>query len=298
MSNDSSPSDILLAYVPVLHRGYTELFRNLSSVDTMYVLGSDVLADIDYLRKELRALVPEEAVCAINAQGIFSHVTVIHKPDLLMLNSRGRCLIMPDEDVSHTVGERFLNKATITFKPVFLRWHRDNADLPQTVAGVRVSVSPDDIAFMRIAYDEAVRSPDVWRHVGAVLVQNGKVLAKASNQPLTTQNTPWAEGDPRAVFNRGVRIEMSTFMHAEARLVANAAKQGTILKGTAMYVTTFPCPPCAMLLAESGVSRCFYTEGYALLDGARVLGDAGVDLLHVPITVPIEHDRLISYPEW
>jgi dCMP deaminase len=48
-----------------------------------------------------------------------------------------------------------------------------------------------------------------------------------------------------------------------------------------MYVTDFPCPPCAKLIAVAGVERLYFREGYAVLDGQDVLAAAGVDLVRV-----------------
>lgn len=289
--------DALVAYVPVIHRGYIELFRRSTHADSLYILGSDILGEVDYLRKELRAITPEAAAAAVGALHIFPAVTVLHRTDLPLLNFPGVRILMPDEDVSRVVAGKFLDKAVVSLEPVFLRWHRNNVDQPQTVVPTRISEAAADKALMQQAYDEATHSPDVWRHVGAVLVRGGKALARSSNQPLTTQNTPWAEGDPRAAFHRGVGIEMSTFMHAEARLIADAARDGTSLEGASLYVTTFPCPQCAMLIAQSGISSCYYAEGYAVLDGARVLSDADVELVQVPVSIPGEAGQLVAYPE-
>jgi dCMP deaminase len=46
-----------------------------------------------------------------------------------------------------------------------------------------------------------------------------------------------------------------------------------------MYVTDFPCPPCAKLIAAAGISRLYFREGYAVLDGQDVLDAAGVEVV-------------------
>ena len=46
-----------------------------------------------------------------------------------------------------------------------------------------------------------------------------------------------------------------------------------------MYVTDFPCPPCARLIAAAGISRLYFRDGYAVLDGEEILRAAGVDIL-------------------
>ena len=48
-----------------------------------------------------------------------------------------------------------------------------------------------------------------------------------------------------------------------------------------MIVTDFPCPPCAKLVAYSGIKKLFYLKGYAMLDGERILKDAGVEIIKI-----------------
>ena len=75
--------------------------------------------------------------------------------------------------------------------------------------------------------------------------------------------------------------DLSTAIHAEASVVAQAARAGRALNGADIYVTTFPCPACARLIAESGFRRCYFTGPYSVLEGDAVLRAAGVELLLV-----------------
>ena len=38
---------------------------------------------------------------------------------------------------------------------------------------------------------------------------------------------------------------------------------------------------CAKLIAHAGLTRVFYQKGYAMLDGERVLKQAGVEIIRV-----------------
>ena len=68
---------------------------------------------------------------------------------------------------------------------------------------------------------------------------------------------------------------------AGTRHVADAARAGTSTAGAVMYVTDFPCPPCAKLIAGAGVKKLYFRSGYAVLDGREVLEAAGVELRQV-----------------
>ncbi len=122
---------------------------------------------------------------------------------------------------------------------------------------------------------------DWWRQVGAALRFGDGHVASACNEHLPHRLSPYAAGDPRANFVKGVELEISTATHAEARLIADAARAGRATEGGVMYVTDFPCPPCAKLIAAAGVKRLHYRQGYAVLDGQDVLDAAGVEIVAV-----------------
>ena len=82
-----------------------------------------------------------------------------------------------------------------------------------------------------------------------------------------------------------MHLELSTAMHAEARLIAAAARSGRSTQVAELYVTDFPCPPCAKLIAAGGITRVYYRTGYAVLDGEDVLGAAGVEIVKIAVNV-------------
>jgi dCMP deaminase len=116
-------------------------------------------------------------------------------------------------------------------------------------------------------------------------VRDGVLLGVAHNEHRPSEYSPYINGDPRNDFSRGVRADLSTALHAEAALIAAAARAGTSLDGADLYVSTFPCPACARLIAEAGFRRCFFAGPYALLDGDTVLRAAQVELIWVDLGV-------------
>jgi dCMP deaminase len=135
---------------------------------------------------------------------------------------------------------------------------------------------------MARASELAGASSDWWRQVGAIAVRDGQIVGQAWNRHHPTEYAPYIDGDPRDSFSRGVRADLSTAMHAEAAVIAGAARTGTSLDGADLFVTTFPCPACARLIAEAGLRRCYFAGPYSVLDGEDVLRAAGVELLFVP----------------
>ncbi len=279
----------IIAYIPVLHRGYTELFKRYESINTLYILSSDLIKREKYLKKDLRALTPENALKAVVGLKIFGHVEIIDETKLLSMKEQ--TFVMPDDDLSHGLADDL--KLNVVYEPVFLRWDRRNVNTVDNDDDASpTSESQLDASAMAEALKAAGHSSDIWRRVGAVIITNDSQKKLSSyNAPIGDEHKPWIEGDPRNVFNRGVAIEMSTFMHAEARLIAKAAKDGIALNGATIYVTTYPCPACAKLIAESGIKKCLYKDGYAVLDGKQVLLEAGVELVKVQIADEAGHSN-------
>lgn len=271
----------LVLYMPALHKGYLDFFTAHSDVKTVYVLGQELLDEEDYLRKDLRALTPAQQVSTLHGLSRFDEVNLLNPSGLTKLDATDTELIMPDEDVSHQLADGLKN-AKISFYPVFLRWDRRAVNAKDPVNPDRtISAKVFDKEVMQLATKESLSSSNIWRRVGAAIVKDGKVISKSSNRQLPTDFSLWIDGDPRGTLRKGADVETTTDMHAEAKLIANAAKDGCSLKGASIYVTNFPCPPCSKLIAESGLAKCYYSAGYALLDGEELLKSYGVELIHV-----------------
>lgn len=233
------------------------------------------------LRKEIRALPPSVAAAYLVAVGRFAQVRVIESSSLQDALV-GNVLVMPDEELLRSLASRLDLRATVVWERTFLRWDRSwsLAGRPAAFDG-RISSSSLDRALLGRAAAESQLSSDWWRQVGALAARDGRVLDIAHNEHTPTEYSPYLNGDPRNDFSRGVHIELSTAIHAEARLVARAARLATPLDGADLYVSTFPCPSCARLVAEAGFARCFFAGPYSMLDGEDVLRAAGVELVWV-----------------
>jgi len=100
--------------------------------------------------------------------------------------------------------------------------------------------APDDEGFMREALDEARRAAAAGEvPVGAVVVMDGVVVARAHNAPITMT-------DPTA--------------HAEVvALRAAALKRGNYrLAGATLYATIEPCAMCCGAALHARVARVVY----------------------------------------
>lgn len=51
-------------------------------------------------------------------------------------------------------------------------------------------------------------------------------------------------------------------LHAEANAILWAAKEGTALKDTSIFITHSPCPECAKLIAQAGIKEVYFKDDY------------------------------------
>jgi dCMP deaminase len=267
----------------VLHAGYEALFDRHADAAEVLLLGSSFADEHPVLRKEIRALDPAVAARYLVAARAFASVRVIERDDLPGALT-GDVVVVPDEELMRAVVP---DQPNVVWERTFLRWDRSwsLAGRPATYDGT-ISESTLDRELALTATEAAGHSSDWWRQVGALAVRDGKVLDVAHNEHRPSEYSPYLHGDPRNDFSRGVHPELSTAIHAEAMLVGRAARRGTSLDGADLYVSTFPCPGCARLIAEAGFRRCFFAGPYAVLDGEEVLRAAGVALIYVATDLP------------
>ncbi|MBI3956888.1 MAG: deoxycytidylate deaminase [Candidatus Kerfeldbacteria bacterium] len=278
---------MVIAYVPVLHAGYRQFIDRHRDVTRILLVSPEFARTLDpscdYIRKDLRALDTDAVTAALRAWYPSIVTSVVDRDVLGGLARRPETtFVLPDDDVSRQIVGQYLTGAAVTYDEVFLRWHRENAVVNQTVNADR-TIPFDGVAaeMLGLAERESVRATNWWRRVGAVIARDGKVLLSGHNSHVPSPHLPYAEGDVRSLFHRGEHIDLNTDLHAEARLIAEAARRGLRIGGADLYVTTFPCPPCAKSVAHAGIARCFFSSGYAMLDGERVLREASVELIFV-----------------
>ena len=98
----------------------------------------------------------------------------------------------------------------------------------------------EDEKWMNLALEQAVKAEKEGEvPVGAILVKDGLLIAKAHNQPISTN-------DPTA--------------HAEIQLLRAAGEElnNYRLNGTSLYVTLEPCAMCLGAMMHARVERIVY----------------------------------------
>lgn len=273
-------SRIIIAYVPVVHAGYIAFFKR--HLAPLYILGSDIIESFPRIDRDLRAVSAQDARKIVQALGVCPSVSILNFENLPAVEKHQGQIILPNDELSRVVASRHFARADVVFETVFLRWDK-------MAALTKLPVIPDQMTsrgelerlFMGIAFDHASLSSDWWRRVGTLAVRDGISLLAAYNRHYPSEHSPGIVGDPRANFDAGMSIDISSALHAEKILISHAARSGIRLDGASIYVTTFPCHDCARMIVEAGIRKVYYAEGYSQLDAADTLKSHGVELILV-----------------
>lgn len=278
---------IAVCHIPVIHKGYLDFVRTCEEKGVTKLF----LVDLQFLQpeEEFDYLVRKNSLQALSSSDIKSALeqytdimVVILDSDTIAEATEGSTdILMPKEDISTFLAERYFAGRTIIFENVFLRWNREN--LGETKEpDVMVSELPEFIntVFSQVL-EESTKSADWWRSVGAALVKDGKLVALAHNEHMPSEQLPNIFSDSRALFKKGININYVTTAHAEVGVIASAAKQGISTEGAELFLTDFPCPYCARLVAKAGIKKVYFLKGYAVLEGDEFLKGEGVELIQV-----------------
>lgn len=272
---------VLVLYVPVLHQGYINLFKRIRfNVESVYVIGQDLISEFTHLEKEIRAIEPEFMARLVFATGFFREVKILSQGNMAELNKNR--VVLADDSLSRKLSAKYLTDFQVSFENIFLRWDEAHVDSKEPVGFDRVSEDEFDQKTMAVAESESEKSSDWWRRVGVVVVNKGKIVLTGFNYHLPSEHTPYVLGDIRDHIQAGTRSEMTSSVHGEEHVIALAAKhRGIGFDGCDIYVTDFPCPRCAKDVGLAGIRRCFFKKGHASFDGVTTLKQFGVEIVLV-----------------
>jgi dCMP deaminase len=149
-----------------------------------------------------------------------------------------------------------------------------------------------DVYFMEIAHLVSTRATCPRKSVGAVLVQDRRILATGYNgAPKGLPHCP-PDGDknewPQGCLMAG---HCARSLHAEQNAFLQAAMIGVPCKDATIYVTCQPCNTCAKMIVNAGVKRVIYRGEYPdefskeifRLAAIEVLQLAGTELVAVDL---------------
>ena len=137
-----------------------------------------------------------------------------------------------------------------------------------------------DRYFMDIARMVATRSTCMRRSVGAIAVNDRRILATGYNGTPKGLRHCEEVGCIRQQMNipSGQRHELCRGLHAEQNCIIQAAVHGVQLDGSTIYCTFQPCVVCAKMLINAGITEIVYEGGYPDDMAVSMLAEAGIRL--------------------
>jgi|GEM_PF-1948831 len=291
---------ILVAYIPAFHKGYVNLIQD-EKPDKIYLISEDFISVFEnenpYLSRSFIHAVSSQDIKQILSNK-FPHILVdiLHYESVRSLlhevvsSEIGFEIVLPQEDISEYFVSTFCKNIQVSYsKSHFLRWNQHiSKNQP-----IHECVDKKDILFDEIivkGYEESQKSFDWWRQVGAVLFnpQSKEIMFTAYNKHLPYEGLPNVVGDARSPLTPGQNPEWVTAIHAEQHVLMKALNEGCSVRNLALYTTTYPCPVCAKLIALSGISQIFYTEGYSIMEEAgNIMTSFGVEIFQVHKKEPL-----------
>jgi dCMP deaminase len=138
--------------------------------------------------------------------------------------------------------------------------------------------------FMTITAQVAERSTCPRAKVGAVIVRDKNILATGYNGApaglphctevgclIYTSQTPSGEREENCYRT----------IHAEINAIAQAAKNGAIIRDAAIFITHTPCIHCLKVLINTGIRHVYYEKEYKLHTLQEILAHADITLEQV-----------------
>lgn len=162
-----------------------------------------------------------------------------------------------------------------------------------------MAIDDKDLKFLKIIDEMEPTANCLRAKIAAAIVKDDEVLVKHCNDwhPEYNCQEIGCVRDKLKVES-GTRREICYGICAEQWCIALAAKQGLNVDGATLYCTKHPCRVCSSLIAESGITRVVYQEGYPeVLTKFDILKDRGIVVEQGPnITYAKDADPILKEP--
>jgi len=118
------------------------------------------------------------------------------------------------------------------------------------------------------------RSTCLRGKVGAILVKDRRIISTGYNG--SPPGAPHCDDLGCSVPENEHEAGCLRTIHAEANVIAYAARHNGGAEGSALYCTHSPCLKCAQLLVSAGVVEVHYKTLYRIPDGVDLLQSLGI----------------------
>ncbi|MDR0876265.1 MAG: cytidine/deoxycytidylate deaminase family protein [Clostridiales Family XIII bacterium] len=139
-----------------------------------------------------------------------------------------------------------------------------------------------DEYFMGIARLTSERSTCLRRKVGAVIVQDKRIVATGYNgAPRGIPHCAERGGCLREELGvpSGERHELCRALHAEQNAIIQAATSGNSIEGGTIYITHQPCIICSKMIINAGIQKIIVDQTYPDEYAIEILREAGLKIV-------------------
>lgn len=273
---------IIIGTFSIIHRGYIEILNKYPEA-RIAVISDEFAKRLYKFEPDLRKLPLEKVQQALGF--LNRSITELNEEGVEDIKSEDTIILIDDDAVSVLKENYLSNQENVKVENGFYYHDTHNVQIATKPTNAHDSLmySHDDVEFIHLAQKEAQKSGCFWRQTGSVIVKDNQVVFSGCNQMLPHKDECYRIGCIRDQIKPGEKPEICSAIHAEANVIAQAARKGISLEGASIYMLAFPCPMCAKLIAVSGLKKCFYTVGSSNFDGERVLEMAGVKMIKVDL---------------
>lgn len=135
-----------------------------------------------------------------------------------------------------------------------------------------------DEYFIKMAFLVAERSTCIRHHVGAVVINNNRIISSGYNGSPSGIKDCIELGCLRDQLGikSGMQHEICRAVHAEQNAIIHAALQGTSTEGASIYCTHSPCIICAKMVVNAKIKRFIASTYYPDKTFEDLFREAGV----------------------
>lgn len=140
--------------------------------------------------------------------------------------------------------------------------------------GITMFERPDwDEYYMRIAMAVRARANCTGNRVGAILVQNDRIISTGYNgtphNMVNCLDGGCARCAYRDQYTSGKDYDLCICVHAEQNALLSAARFGIATEGALLYSTMRPCFGCAKEILQAKIRAVYYLHDWTYPDAER-----------------------------
>lgn len=303
---------VLVLYVPALHRGYIELLNKYKDkAEALYVIDQDIIDQFPLAKREIRSIEPttvqrllrcfnadasigvpivrrnrssDSSTSELSDAKSFPKVEIANEAKLKELaKDKGLTIVLSTEYISDFLKENYFKNHKVIREPVFLRYDEKTVKSARKEVKFSGTITEDEFhrTAMKQAIDMAQKSSDFFLQVGVSVIPRNHEPLFAYNIRMPSPHEMHIVGDPRNYLPYGTDTHQRTVLHAEQTLLAHCAKEGIKTEGADFYVTTFPCPDCCNIIAEAGIKKVYFKNGYSELSSGDIFKAYGIEVIKI-----------------